>query len=611
MAAAGLFAVAIAQGSYDLVDRQSTAIVVWWAVGLGAVIAAPPRRPALPGIAATLCSAGIALWIAIGLSDTVSQERGVIELGRAVAHLGPLVLIGWVLPRGLWRSVLVGLLIGAVAVLVAALGQRLSPGFLGQTTAIVFQNTTQRLGSPLGYWNAVGSWAAITTLLLLAVSSHAPRPYMRALALSAVPLAATVGYLTYSRSAIGALALGLAVLLALSSHRWTAALHTAGGVAAAAIAIITVRSAPEIADATGTAGAGGVVVAVVLAGLAVATLPLLTSRRSIDERRMPVRTARITAAVTVVLVIAGAALAVDRYGDRAWDQFNTPTEVVGADPTARLTSLNGTRLSQWRAALDEWKDDRLQGRGAGTFEFSWNERATNAEFVRDAHNSFLEALAEQGIVGLLLLVGLVGSMIATALVAARRAASALERGLVAGAAAGLAAFTLGTAVDWFWELSALALLAMALLGALIAASAPERPPATGLRAAGARGAVLLLAVLAVLIELPGLVGTSEIRRSQQELARGDIEAARSHADQAIDIMYWASSPFLQRALVDERAGEWDAARTSLKLAIDRDPREWRLPLVLARVEAKAGRPDEALEAFRQAKALRPTGQFFQ
>ncbi len=609
-AGALIFALAMSQGGYDIVSRQTIAVVIWWLVGLTAVVAVGgPSAPRWSGVLVTVFAAGIAGWIALNLEASASQERSVVELGRAVAHLGPVVLLGWALPARWWRGVLVGLVVGGVAVCIAALGNRVSPGFLGQTTAIVFTNTSARLSAPLGYWNAVGSWSVITMLLLMAIGSHGALRWQRALAMSALPLVAAVGYLTYSRSSVAAAAVGLVVLLALAKHRWTAAAVTLGALAAGAAVVAVVHGAPAIAEATGSAGGAEVVVAVLVAGVVLAGFTALCAR--LDGLALRPARARVATIALVALAVGVGGVSAAQYGPRAWDKFSTFETTNDADPTKRLTSLNnGARVEQWKVAIESWKLDKANGSGAGTYELTYNRTGPDAQFVRDAHSAFLEALSEQGWPGLLLLVGLVASTIAAVGTAARRCRNALDRGLVAGAGAGLAAFTFGTGFDWFWEVTALALYAMALTGAIIAAGkgeAEEHRRAVPVLRVG----LVVVALIAVLIELPGLVGTSEVRRSQRDAAAGNLVLARSHADQAIEILPWASSPFLQRALVDEQAGAWRAARDGLALAIERDPYDWRLPLVLARVEAEAGRTEAALAAFRRAKALRPGGQFFQ
>lgn len=627
-AAALLFAVAIADGGYDIVDRQSIGVVLWWLVGLGALVASRgPARPGLSGLLVIAFGAGIALWIGMNVGHSTSQERSVVELGRAVTHLAPVVLIGWVLPTCLWRGVFLGLTIGAVAVLIAALGNRLSPGFLGQTDAIVFVSDTSRLASPLGYWNGVGSWGVVTALLLLATSAHASTWWQRALAIFPLPLAVAVVYLTYSRSSIGAALVGLVVMVALSRHRWTLALHALAAGVAGLVVVGAIRSAPEIAEATGSDGSSGLIATLVGAGAVLALVVAGVHHVGVDRVALPLRLARIVLVVGGVFAIAGGAIAASQYGPDAWDKFTTIDQTAATDPTNRLKTLsNGYRVAQWRIALESWEDAKLRGTGAGTFELTYNLRADDSQFIRDAHSAFLEALSEQGVIGLLLLVGLVGSTAAAVIVAVRRAVGAVERGLIAGAGAGLVAFTFGTAFDWFWEVSALALLAMALTGVVVAAGKPEskerevdaqpEASATSTRESreggwAMRASLVATAILAVLVLLPGLVGTSEVRRSQQAVNRSDLAAARASADEAIGIQPWASSPFLQRGLVDERDGQWTSARRALQLAIERDPYDWRLPLVLARIEAKAGEPEAAIKAYREAKRLRPNGQFFQ
>ncbi|MDO9355479.1 MAG: O-antigen ligase family protein [Solirubrobacteraceae bacterium] len=619
IAAAGIFALGFSGGAYDVVTRQTGALVIWWAVGLGALAFSPaPRLPRRSGLAVTIFAVLIAMWVAAGIDSSLSRERTVVELARAVAHLGPVVLIGWVLPARYWRDVFAGLVVGAVAILLVSLGFRLSPGFLGLESSVVFENTRARLAVPLDYWNGVGSWSVLTSLLLLAVSAHVKALPVRAAALAFVPVATTVGYLTYSRSAVGAIVLGAVVLIGLSQHRWTAATHALAIGLATGICVLVVSGSPEISDATGNAGAGSVLGVVVLAGLVLAGLATATARFGLDEVRMPKRPATITFGIVAAVGLIAAVVLVQSYGQKAWDEFRQNENVTTADDTAqRFTSIRGTRIAQWESALDTYRADPLHGSGAGTFELSFNTSTDSSEFVRDAHNAFIESLSEQGWPGLVFLLGLLGSIAVAAATAAQRARNALDRGLIAGAAAAVAAFAFGTALDWFWEVTALALLVMALAGVLVAAGKDERDTAaTALAQTPTRSrwplrfGLVLVALVAVLVELPGLVGTSEIRRSGQDVATGDLSAARGHADTAIDTMPWASSPFLQRGLVDERAGEWRSARRALRLAIRRDPYDWRLPLVLARIEAKSGRPEQALEAFRQGKALRRGGSFF-
>jgi hypothetical protein len=615
----------MSHGGYDLVPRQTLAILLWWLIGLFAlVVPSAPLRPAWSGVAVTVFAVGIGLWVAVGIGHSASQERSVNELGRAVAHVAPIVLIGWVLPARAWRAVLGGLFAGAAFVLLAAFGNRLAPGFLGQTTATVFDSTASRLAAPLGYWNAMGSWGVMTAMLALGGSAHVRRSWQRSLCLSVTPLAITVVYLTYSRSSLIAAAAGAAVLLAFAANRWTLWLHTIGAAVSSLGVIVVIRHFPAIANATGDAGAASVLVSLIVAMAAVSVLPLLTERIASDTLAAPAAFARVAvAALSTVAVIAGTVV-VSQHGDSLWNRFTVVERSDQSDPTARLTSLNnGARVEQWRVALDSWADHKVSGTGAGTFELTYNLRGPDGQFVRDAHSAYFEALSEQGIVGFGLLVGLTLAALSAAFKALSHHQQMRSRGTLAGVGAAVAAFFVGTAFDWFWEVTALAMYAMALVGVLIAAG-KEQVPAVGSDGQAEkelnepvipsrrylRAAVVLTAVVAVITELPALVGTSEVRRSQESATAGDLTSARAHADQAIETMPWASSPFLQRALVDERAAEWSSAERAMTLAMRRDPLDWRLPLVLARIQAEAGRPALAVEAYRDAKRLRPHGEFF-
>ena len=71
----------------------------------------------------------------------------------------------------------------------------------------------------LGYWNAVGIFAALGLLLALGLAARAQRPIWRALAGASVAILAPTFFFTFSRGAWVALAIGLIAAVALDARR--------------------------------------------------------------------------------------------------------------------------------------------------------------------------------------------------------------------------------------------------------------------------------------------------------------------------------------------------------------------------------------------------------
>jgi O-Antigen ligase len=593
-------------GSYDLVPRQEEAIAIWWILGLSVALGLLPRaRPSRPVLIPLAALALLVVWTAISLGWTESDERTFAELARFFHYAGLLLLVWSAVDRRTWRPAAAGLLVGAVAICFAALGSRLWPSAF-PTDYVVTNFKLDRLSYPFNYWNAVGAFAVMSIAMALAWSAHARRMSLRAAALACVPLCGATAYLTYSRAAVIGTAVALLLVLVFSRNRWVAFAHELGGAAGAALAILAIRGHHEIADATGNAGAG-VVLLVILAGAAIAAATAcITWALHGDERwRLPARPARYGVAAAVVLLVVLVPTAGHAEITKGWHSFKKlPPSETSSDPAARLSSLNGNRYYIWRSALRAFKHHPVEGTGAGTFEFWWS-RNGGGEFIRDAHSLYLEELGEQGIVGgVLMLAFLIG--LAIAAIRARGRLDAGDIGVQAGLLAAFGAYLLHAGVDWMWEsttVSVLALLAIGVASAAVAVPAVERPWAP------ARVAFVIVCAVALLVQLPGLSSVLRTRASQREFERGDNAAALSDVTDAISAEPWAASPYMQRALVEEAQGNLVAARVDLLRAQRRERTNYRYPLLLSRVQAELGHSSAAIANFRRARALRPKSPF--
>ena len=239
--------------------------------------------------------------------------------------------------------------------------------------------------------------------------------------------------------------------------------------------------------------------------------------------------------------------------------------------------------------------------------------ATSRWSATRAHSLVFETLAELGIVGFAALATFFGA----ALVAGVRRIRA--PGAVAEAGPALALLVVGlaaAAVDWTWDLPAVfgsTVVAAALLTGPATLPGPDPGPPSrqargqARRRRGFAGGVALMVIAWISICGSGLLLLSAraIDSSQAQAASGDIEAAVSSANNAIDLQPWAADPRSQLALVYEQAGEYDKAVSAIGDAIDRSPDDYRLRLLQARMATEAGDGDAARRALLAAHLLNP------
>jgi tetratricopeptide (TPR) repeat protein len=284
-----------------------------------------------------------------------------------------------------------------------------------------------------------------------------------------------------------------------------------------------------------------------------------------------------------------------------------PTGVLpsGADPArAHLLSGGGSgRWQFWGAAIEEFRSAPLYGQGAGAFESWWGQHARFEYFVRDAHSLYLETLGDLGLVGLALLLTALGTGVVAGVQLLRRGAS---RNAVAALFAAYVGYLLAVAVDWMWELTAVTVVGIALLGLLVSFRGDERRPATdGPRDFGVGLTALAAAWILLCLQAIPLLADFKVRESRSAAADGRIAHAAKAARAARSLEPWASTPYLQLALVAEQADDLREARVQIAEALQRDPRDWRLWLVSARLEAKSGAIGAARRSLERAEALSP------
>lgn len=610
----------LAGGGFVLNQRHIAGLGVWLVVVMLLVLGAAGRATlARPFYWATGLIAGLAFFSAFSSLWSGSIELSVTEADRVLVYLG-FFLAAFLIAQTEQRRqrFAEGIGISLILIAVIALSTRLLPdlAWFGPDPG-----GNARLGYPLGYWNANGFAFGVAVAMALWMSRRSLNEALRWLAVAALPVVMLALYLTYSRGGLLALAVACGCLIALSHDRlWLLATLAIGAIGALP-ALLATQDRRALADniAGQAAVDQGLTVLLILAAgclLAVGLYRLLrrlerseneVTGRAVALSRNP--TVLKTAAAALAVLAIGAAVAV---GGRAWDQFSSPDVQFNSYPESHFNDLSGTgRSEMWRVALDAFGEDPVAGHGAGTYRFSWDELREIELRLLDAHSLYLEAFAELGLIGGLLVIGLVLTLLWIGF-AAWRAASGPRRELHAVLLAVCVAFAVGAGIDWFWEIAAVGAIFFLAAGALVAARcgqlARARAEANGeaeQRRFGLAVAGLAVAWITALALIGPLLVDREIDASNAAAAEGQIESAIDHADTARSIEPWAATPYVQLGLLTESQGDYATAAERLSQAIDREEDNWQLYYLRARVEREGGDETAAQADLAEARRLNP------
>jgi tetratricopeptide (TPR) repeat protein len=609
---------ALAGGGYGVAARHIAGLGVWLlVVALLASGTATRAAFARPFYWASGLLCGLALLSALSSLWSGSMELSVVEADRVLAYLGFFLAAFLIAQTDERRQRFAeGIAIAVTLVAFLGLASRLLPEIVSVENSL---GAGARLRYPLGYWNANGATFGIAVALLLWSSRRSSWVTLRWLAVASMPAVLLALYFTYSRGGLLSLLVAAACLLALSRDRLWLLATLAIGVAGALPAVLAVQARRSLADSVANQAAvdqGLTVLLILIAGTALA-LALFAGLRALERRqgaltghavrlsRSPVLLKRM--AIAAALLAIGVAIAV---GGRAWDQFSSSDLQFPNQPEKHFGQLSGAgRHDFYRVAVDSFEEKPLLGHGAGTYEFSW-ERLRSIDIpVHNAHSLYLEAFSELGLVGGLIVLGLFGTLLWTGF-AAWRAAVGARRELCAALLAAMAAFAIGAAFDWFWEIAALGAVFFLAAGVLVGVRCAQLSAgATGRKRDGRRYGLAVSGLALAWIAAIGLIGPllveHELKSSQHAAASSDLASAVSHANTARSIEPWAASPYVQLGLLAQLQGELPVARERLSQAIEREDRNWQLYYLRAKVAHEAGEAAQAQADLAKAGELNP------
>jgi O-antigen ligase len=547
----------------------------------------------------TLVAIGaLGLYAALTLASGIwshTTSRALIEFDRAWCYLLVLVLFATVRASAAnIRWLIRGLVLGMSVVCVAGLITRLLPNVWHTAPGV----SNERLSYPVTYWNTLGLLAALGIVLASHLTSSLDESRLvRALAAGVLPLLAATLFFTFSRGAIIAGAVGLAVYALVARPRGL--LSAALVVLPATTALILVAYHANLLDTldptTPAAVAQGHHVALV-AGICVlvSLMARLVLTLVLDPRlgRWTV-TARISAPVKRGMLALAAALALTVFlvlgAPHAilneWHRFisGSMPKLAHGDLRARLTDpADDGRTDLWRVALHAFNASPAHGVGAGMYQTLWDRNRPRFVYTINAHSLYLQAMAELGMPGLLALLVLVGAAILGLAVRAR----GRQRTLYGALLAATVVWVLHAGVDWDWEMPVVTVGFFAAIG--LALSSRGRA-GNGWTPSHNTRLVLGLLCLATIALPVSLVGSqTRLGQAEHALYASNCAAASPDALSSIGWLDLRPEPYEVVGFCDLQRGMPRLGIAAMRQAVSHDPGSWETYYALGIAQASAG-----------------------
>jgi hypothetical protein len=654
-ALAGLLTVAfglvvfVATGGTDLGPNTWVQIGLL-VVGVGCAVAFVLLRASQPpghGVAALALFAALAALGYLSIAWSVQPDTSWLEADRTLSYLAAFAAAAALarLVPGRWPAV-----VGAVAAMTAivcgyALLAKVFPATLNANDML------GRLRVPFGYWNATGLMAALgLPACLWAGTRPATGRVLRSLTAPALAVLLTALVLSYSRGALLAAVIGLAVWFALVPVRLRATALLGLGALAGAIATLwalthhaITHDNPSLAARTTQGHTFGLVLLVVVilsaaAGFfAAGAMDRVALAPSLRRRIGTVLL--IGVALVPVAGIAGAAASsrgLTGQVSHVWSELTStaPSSNVGNNP-GRLAQLSNSRPLYWSEGLKVGEHALLAGAGAGGFDTARTRYTTNPLEVAHAHSYAIETFADFGLIGVALSLALLvawGVAVRRTLGPARAdpapdathattpAHTATERTGLITMLSIVVIFGVSSAIDWTWFIPGVTVPALACAGWLAgrgpltqaspsptATSRPTGPLPLG-RAAAAIGIAALALIVAWFVWQP-LHSSDQVTAAIGALTRGDAPAALSDARGAADSDPVSVDPLWELSAIYSALGNQAASRAELVKATQLQPSNAETWQQLGSYDLQAHHPQQALPELQRALQLDRTSTF--
>ncbi len=401
--------------------QQATTTEIILTLACGAIIAAAviltPRARRVYGLWPVGLLLAFAALSALSVVWSVQPDASWQNAGLMLAYsavFGAAVVLARAAPAR-WPAVIGGVTLAAVVVCGYALLTKVFPSWLDA------HDIYARLQAPYGYWNATGLTAAMGVIGCIWLGARRRgHALLSALAYPAIGLLIVTLMLAYSRGALVALVVGLALWFAVVPLRLRgAAVLLLGAVAAGLVVAWDFSQSALSSDSVelhARVVAGRQLGALLLAMLLLLAIAGLTigfyTGRHAPSRALRDNAGAVLLSILLLAVVAFVgALAVSHRGltGSISHGFNTLTNThapVPAETPGRLTAIGSVRAVYWNEALKVFQAHPALGAGARSYGTASLRYRTEDLEANDAHGFIVQTLADLGLVGLAIVLAL-------------------------------------------------------------------------------------------------------------------------------------------------------------------------------------------------------------